>query len=121
MLQAQHLITRGASDHRVDLDGDHRLLGVSGQCMREHEEHRLILLDDRQRFFLAAFDEGRPACLATANDPSKGVSGYQVAARRCTRRFRRNTILAAAPPIAHIGKYDEIFARLCVVWHCVDT
>jgi hypothetical protein len=35
-----------------------------------------------QRFFLAVFDEGRPACLAAANDPSKGVSGCQVAARR---------------------------------------
>jgi hypothetical protein len=52
--------------------------------MREHEEHRLILLDDRQRFFLAVFDEGRPACLATANDPSKGVSGC----RRCPTAAR---------------------------------
>jgi hypothetical protein len=22
---------------------------------------------------------------------------------------------------AHIGKYDGIFARLCVIWHCVES
>ena len=21
---------------------------------------------------------------------------------------------------SHIGKYDGLFARLCVLWHCID-
>ena len=49
------------------------------QRLREGEDHRLALLDDRERFLIAVLDEGRTARVGAADGPGKGIGGKDIA------------------------------------------
>ena len=53
-----------------------------------------------------------PVSTATPVVPSKDLRPPEPA--KVTEPFRSDVA-------AHIGKYNGLFARLCVVWHCVEN
>ncbi len=59
-------------------------------------------------------------------NPSESVLRFDDAAQEVRRRLeRRHLQLMAAECVnrklaAHLGKYDGLFARLCIIWHCVE-
>jgi hypothetical protein len=58
--------------------------------------------------------------------PAAGDAVFDDAAREIREEMERKhceliiTEIINKKLSAHIGKYDGIFARLCLLWHCID-
>jgi hypothetical protein len=81
LLGCQRLSCQRLRDHRVDLGGVEGALGMIDQGLRERENYRLVLLDDRERFLIAVLDEGRATRVGAADDPGEGIGGKEIAER----------------------------------------
>jgi hypothetical protein len=49
---------------------------VINQRLREREHHRLVLLDDRERFLIAVLDEGGTARVGAQIIPARALAAY---------------------------------------------
>jgi len=91
----------------------------TGEAVTNYERliERLVLLGPPRRSGIPNLDEGRP-------DPLT----FSPEARQVRERMEREhaeligALEEVSPKLAsHFGKHDGLFARLCVIWHCIEN
>lgn len=68
-------------------------------------EELIRSLHDRKADILVSFDEEAQAVFAEAQEYHQRLQAIEMVYKQLS---------------SHIGKYDGIFARLCLLWHCIE-